>query len=391
MKQGFALIAATIITALILLLGIFFVSGSLSEIRIAQAHGATVRAYYLAETARMLLTHELEETGELQTAFVEGTLTEASSQRQYLDVFRIGETLVAHAVSSAPGEATLISQGQTPLAETSATRRIETAVARALGSAITDYSVFSGAPGRDIELELDLDLVGGILFSNDDIDVRNNARVQARTNGRFHAHDEIRVSEGSALIGPTRTGVDQIQLPAVDFNSALATSWRNQATQRITPHEFNRLPSGTILEGIIYLEGAPNDLRRDLTVRGLLVINGSFEIEQPGHLYIEAPETGPAGLLVRGDLEIENSSSLEGLVYATNTLEIEFDDDDTAAPLEVSVRGGLMAREIELERDQEGSVSIIITHDPALLRRILNADLNLSSPIIETSHWEEQY
>ena len=79
------------------------------------------------------------------------------------------------------------------------------------------------------------------------------------------------------------------------------------------------------------------------------------------------------------------------LIYAGDSLEIEYDDDDTEGTLTVTVDGGIIARKIEFKRDQEGPADILITHNENLLGRVLNDDLNLSAPILEIGHWEEAY
>lgn len=389
--RGFALIATTIITAVLLTLAANIIGSSLSELRIAQAHASATRSYYLAEGASMLLVREIRTDEALNAAFINGTLTRDNSLREYQNVFEENETLSAYAVSGTEGEANIIAAGTSPFGGQSAARTTDTAIARALGSAITDYAIFSGSGGSNLDLRLNLDLIGGIVFANDDIVVQNNARVQARGGGRFHAHDEIRVATGSALVGPIREGVERISMPAIDFDSPLDSSWRNRASRILSRNEFDDLPDGTVLEGIIFVNGSPRDLQKTLTVRGLLIISGNFEIEAPGHLYIEAQDGEPAGLLVRGDLEIENSSSIEGLVYATAEVEIEYDDDDTEGALEVNIHGGVMAREVVFDRDEEGEATIEIIHDANLLRRILNDDQNLIAPTIDIGHWEETY
>lgn len=78
-------------------------------------------------------------------------------------------------------------------------------------------------------------------------------------------------------------------------------------------------------------------------------------------------------------------------MYATDEIEIEYDDDDTAAPLTVTIRGGLMARRIKLSRDIPGPATVTVIHDERLLRGVLNEARTRISPLIDIGHWEEQY
>jgi len=390
-RSGFALIATTIITALLLVAGSYFVSTSVSDIRIARSHAETIRAYYLSEGSSALMLNQLQTNATLTNAFVAGTLTQANSTVIRSNIFSQGDTTSTYAISSARGEATVFTTAITPLGDTTVTRRITTKISRALGNAIEDYSTFVGGNDKDLELKLSATFSGGIIFSNDDIKIQNGATITAQ--GGIRAHDKIEVAAGSTLnlSGSRKEGQDRIDMPAVDFDSSAPNSWRSRATAVMTPSQFNALPSGSSLTGIIFVNGSPAHLHKDLTVTGVLVINGSFEIEQPSHLRILSPGGNqPSGLLARNSIEIENSTYVEGLVYASNYLEIEYDDDDTAGTLDVTVKGGIMGQQVVLSRDKPGPVAISITHDKNLISPVLSDDVT-DSPLIDIGHWEEQY
>ena len=314
-----------------------------------------------------------------------------SSKWPSLNLFTAGDSISTYAISSARGEATIFAQTTTPLGDTAVTRRITTKISRALGSAIEDYSVFTGGNDKDLELKIDATFSGGIMFSNDDIKIQNGATITAQ--GSVRAHDKIEIAAGSTLNlnGNKKEGQPRVDMPAVDFDSSDPNSWRSRATLMMTPSQFNALPSGSSLTGIIFVNGSPADLHKDLTVTGVLVINGSLDIETPSHLRILSPGGNqPSGLFARNSIEIENSTYVEGLVYASNYLEIEYDDDDTAGTLDVTVRGGIMGRQVRLSRARSGPVAIAITHDNELISRALTDEVS-TAPLIDIGHWEEQY
>lgn len=391
--RGFALIATTILTAIFLVTGTYFVTTSMTDVRISQSHDATTRAYYLAEAGLSMLVYQLQNVTSVRDAFVAGTLANQNSLITRSSVFTSGDGMQVYAISSAPGEATLYATGTVPLGVSTVTRRIANQINRALGGAVTDYSLLVGGNGQDADLQHDMIIWGGILFSNDDVDISNNADVDVRGNGQVWAVDDIKIAAGSTLTvngNKTKEGVSALTMPGIDFDSSHPTSWRSQATQIMTPAQFNALPTGSVLTGIIFVNGSPADLKKTITINGLLVINGSFELETPGHLIINA-ESGPAGLLVKGNLEIESDFTAEGLVYSANYLEIEYDDDDTTGTLDVQIDGGLIGRQMIIRREKAQPMNVTITHNSSLISRILNTQFNTTSPLVDIGHWEEQY
>ncbi|MDO8505264.1 MAG: hypothetical protein Q7S48_01640 [bacterium] len=393
MKHGFALIATTILTAIFLVTGTYFVTTSMTDLHIGQSHGATTRAYYLAESGLALMVYQLQNVETMGTAFVDGTLTNQNSLLLRSSVFVSGDGLEVYAVSSAPGEATLYATGTVPLGTNVVTRRIANQVSRALGGAVTDYSLLAGGNNEDLELDHDITIYGGILFGNDDVDISNNADVDVRGNGQVRAVDDIKIESGSTLTvngNKTKEGVDALTMPGIDFDSSAPTSWRSQATQIMTTSQFNALPSGSVLTGIIFVTGSPNHFRKTLTINGLLVINGSFKLKTPGNLIINAG-TGPSGLLAKSHLEIESDFTAQGLVYSATYLEIEYDYDDSAGTLDVTIDGGLIGQRVIIRREQLEPMNVTITHNPSLISRILNTEFNTTSPVVEIGHWEEQY
>lgn len=390
-RKGFALITVTIVVAVLLGLSGYFVNLSITDMRIARAYAATTNAYYLAEAATAVFIYEVTHTNAFINRFRNGTLQENNSTLTLNNLLTDGDYMQVYAESTARGEAAIFALASSPLDRVQATRQIATDISRALGESITDYSVATGN-NQDLDFKIDVTFEGGIVFANDDIDIENGAQITIN-NGEIWAHDNIRVSGGGALVinnGGELQGVPTIDLPAVDFDSAHPTSWRSQATEVMTPSQFNQLPDNTTLNGIIFVTGTPQDLQKNLSVNGLLVINGSFELERPGSLTINE-SGGAAGLLVHSTLEIESNATIAGLVYAGNRLEIEFDDDDTPENFTVSITGGVMGRQVIFDRDIDGAASIIVTHNPDLIGRILQADLNITSPTIDVGHWEEQY
>lgn len=389
------MVGATILIGLLLALGTFFLDSASTDLKVGVSHAKSFQAYYLAEAGVAYLVREIQNDTSLTNGFISGSLTQAQTSRERNNVFSTGDGFTAYAISLVPGEATIFAAAKTSAGNALITRRTQTRIARAVGSAITDYAGFVGGNGEDMQLRLSVDFIGGIIYAQDDIDASNAAQITMR-GGNVWAHDEIKVRGGATLTvtqGQTKTDIQNLPMPAVDFDSSNPTSWRSQATSRLTTSQFNNLPNNTVLNGIIFIEGSPSYLRKNITVNGLLVINGSFEIEKPSLLVInESPTGGPSGLLVKSSLEFENSADIKGIVYAGNYLEIEYDDNDTADPLVVHIKGGLIGRRFIFNRDISGGQSDVqITHDNELISRVLRQDFNLTSPLLDIGHWEENY
>ncbi|MBI5766009.1 hypothetical protein HZA71_02155, partial [Candidatus Falkowbacteria bacterium] len=164
MRRGFALITVTIVTFLFISLGVLFVSFSTADVRIARAHAAATRAYYIDESATALLKHKIEFDPNLRDNFVNGVLNESNSTLELFNVLQANDRAHVYAESAGPGSAKIIAKSDAPLGTASAARTTKTDINRALGDALTDYTMLTSGTDPYMMLKMNMTFNGGIVF-----------------------------------------------------------------------------------------------------------------------------------------------------------------------------------------------------------------------------------
>lgn len=173
----------------------------------------------------------------------------------------------------------------------------------------------------------------------------------------------------------------------IDFDSSDPNSWKNRATVTYTESAFDALPSGTTLNGIIFVIGDAEIDEKNFTINGVLVATGDITIDLDGHtIDVNADETYGGGLLAKDDIEIDSTDgiiSIEGLVYAADDLDIN--SDGTTFTIDGSMAG------FDAKITVSGGSPIILTYVPENIQPVIDPNNNPSSPLIQIDHWEEQY
>jgi len=395
MLRGFTLIAVTVIAALILTIGTYLTSISITDAAISQSHSASLRAYYLAQAAASEVIANLNQDFALYGRLTAGTLAEGNSTVSRNGVFDYKNSYTAYAVSITPSVATIFATGTVATLHGAAMRSVRVSIGTATGSSVVfPYAMLAGGQGsresgNTTISDVTANLNNAALQINQIFHVRRDA-VVAINNGDIKAN-QVLIEPGATLTvtgGTIQEGIAAEPLPRLDFDSTASNSWKNRASLFLTPEQFDALPNNSEFQGIIFVDGTPDDLQKNLTVQGVLVINGSFEIEAPSTLTI-LPSPRGSGLLVKDDLKIESTASINGLVYAGHWLQIENDDDDSPPHLEVTVTGGVVGWNIEFSGRPDTAINI--TYDRELASMPLDPEMNENSPLIAVNHWEEVY
>lgn len=395
---GFTLVASLILLSLISLLAGYFIASAIADLEIASAYGATNQAYHLAEAGVAEMLAKLQSDANLSNAFFLNTLTPETTISSRTGVFVASDSYEVSAQSVENGVADITSTGTTPTKNGFATRVIRQRLGTATGTyAELPFTILSAGTGGqqngDIEIRTPVSVSGSDFHSNHDIRIGQYGSLTV-TDGDVRAGNNITIHpEGSLTVtnGITEEGVAAIAMPQVDFDSANSTSWKNRATEIMTPAQFDALAGGTILNGIIFVDGTPGILNRDLTVNGLLVIGGNFTLQAPGILTINAdPEISGSGILVSGDLALESTAAIEGALFSASWLTVT-KTSSSPSDMQITIVGGMVAWRIRTGNTGSGSPpTITITYDPT----ILSAPFGQSSgdaPRLLLDHWEEQY
>lgn len=393
-KNGFALLSAVIILGALSALTLAFVAVGLTDIRITQAHAATLKSYYLAEAGTAEMIRSIQDDPALESAYLNGTLSQSNSTITRSGPFEPQGSYTTYAVSTAPAVADITSTGTFSLAAAAAQRVSRTTIARATGTpGVWALPLFSGGGGGqqngNLTIRIPVTVVGEDVQANQNLRVSGGSAVLTITDGNVQASNNIIVQNGGTITiinGTQQEGVPSVSMPAVDFDSDSPNSLKNRADATYTPAEFNALPSGTTLSGIIYVTGALTITNQTLTIAGQLAVNGDLTINNPGNLITVVPAIEGSGILANGNLTIRTPLVLSGALYSNRVLTI---DPDTEPGVTIDVTGGVIAWVVIMQGRSDALV--VIVYDEALVSTPLDPDLNEGAPLIVLNHWEEEY
>ncbi|MBI5734161.1 MAG: hypothetical protein HY973_04450 [Candidatus Kerfeldbacteria bacterium] len=392
---GFILVVVSVITASLLLLANYLLSQSISETRISKSENAASKSYYLAEAGVNEAIFKLKNDNTWKTKFLAGTLNnDTASRSQVFDNYG-NYTISATSVSPALADITVTANYQ--IGSKTAKRIIKTRFARATNPANTwSQSLFAGGSGGNengnVTIERNCTANGGTIHANQTVKVKSNATLTVN-DAMVNASNNIIINSGASLILNNSTqseGVATIGIPIVDFDSSSPTSLKNRANQTYTENSFKNLPSGTTLNGITFVTGKAEWIKKTLTINGILAASDDIKIQlEAGQtLTVNSNTTTGSGIFGKDDITIElknTSLTVNGLIYASKELKVEHDGTPT-----FSVTGGVIAWHLLIEGDDGGTCTI--TYNDELASRPLDPVYNGNeSPIIKVNHWEEQY
>ena len=189
-------------------------------------------------------------------------------------------------------------------------------------------------------------------------------------------------------------------MPAIDFNSAATSSYKNRATIIYDEDDFDDLMENnqnlilnnpiTYVKGDVKLRGGQN-----LTINGILVVERDLEVgasnrwgsrSGPSSITVNHATGTPAGIFSARHInfrEYAGDININGLIYAGDQINITNLAADSHS---FSVIGGIIGRKLTITSSWR---PINITHDNNTLIEIFSA--TEFSPIILVEHWEEEY
>ena len=448
-QQGSVLIICLVVLGLMMFLAGYFLSFALSGSKMSQAQEAGTKTYYLAEAGITEALFKLSNDPVWKTAFE--TLPSPSDPNcsawaiapmERNPALFDGASYTVTITNVGCAQAEIESLAMFQFAPDMVSQRVVRAkVFRAMGNAVSDFSVFLGGPSENLDIDFTnpINVHNGSLFSNKAI--RINSLSVVNVDNKALAGQNISVSGFSQLNATScasnicETGCDMavdcppaaVSMPAIDFDSGAVGSYlyeagldscasiRNDGKTNcvFTPSEFAKamwshyplfsLPSNIV----IYITGDFN-LRggQDLIVNGTLVAGRDIKVgedfcwsrpEPPfvrcgfSRLRVVRPgvpaDNFPAGILAKRKFNVGNwlditqtALDVNGLVYAGDEMRL------SSALAPVVVRGALIARKISFS-SMWGGVDLYLDSD-VIVDTLKDPQY---SPIITIEHWEEEY
>ena len=414
-NKGIALVITVITITLFLFLAIYFLSVASTEKLIARSHATGNKVYYLAEAGINEMVWLIKNNSTYRDNFENDASWTASTTRDNPFGPNTG-SYTASIINSSAAHGEIISTGSIDIGNgNTAQRVIRTFVYKAMGTSGVDDS--SGYADGNINISDSIvNFYNGSAHSNNTFIINNSSVVNIDTDlkalGVYNEHHSATVTIASGTIyasnydppGPAA----EIEMPAVDFDSAEPTSYLNIADDVYTENEFKNLmednqnlvltASTTYVTGSVELKGA-----QTLTINGLLVVEKDFTVGfndnwasagrncpgncGPSNLYINHASGTPAGIFAGRHVDFKQYTGdveIYGVVYANDLMNLTNIAADVSNDFDVT--GGLIARKLTATSCQE---PINITHDNNILMDSLGSAS--TSPTIVVEHWEEEY
>ncbi|OPZ23865.1 MAG: hypothetical protein BWZ03_00363 [bacterium ADurb.BinA186] len=404
-QRGFVLATSLFIMLLLLSLGLYVASFTLTELRISQSQASSVQTYYLAEAGIAEAIWKIKNDNTWKDGF-EGSETWSVDYTRNSALYPNGSYRI-QINNNAVAKGDIIVTAYLNLSSGGTAQRVvKTNVYKALGiSAIGQNGEY--ADGNIDMSGTVLNVFNGGFFSNNNIIVNYWSVISAT--GDVGAVGNVVLNQSSHIVASSTSAhnyppaPDPIPMPSISFdNAGDPNSYKALADNIYTERQFEDLlwdnRGGTLtLDGVTYVTG-DIDIKGgvDLTVNGILVADGNITLGENTHFCCwgiscgrsdvtinRVGSTTPAGLLSKGNVTFElclDEFNGQGLVYANDKINI------LSLPRRIDVTGGLVARKLTLTSLWQG---VNITYDNSIVNYTLG-DPEFS-PIVTVEHWEEEY
>ncbi|MFH1192021.1 MAG: hypothetical protein V1655_00955 [bacterium] len=399
LSSGFILIPTILITALLLTIGLYFLTFTISEKNISSSYSISQQAYYLAESGVEYAIWKLKNDPEWQTNFeTEPTGTLSATGGSALFPNGQYDILVENYDLA---KATVYATSTLSINDKTSQRVIKTQVFKAMGgSEIDNNAVFTG---KNIEIwGSNIDINSGSIFANEDIIVTLGSDVDAQD--KAQAVDnifELLWSDLSATeihaqnLNPPAPA--SIAMPGINFD--FATMAQEQEPEHYyTNPEFRELLDDNpalVLDGVVYVTGNISiENGHNLTVNGVLATNGRIDIGYNRHWWESCPansatlaighvDGNPSGIFANNITfnQCINSVNINGIVYASNNLEF-----NNRYCSNFTIIGSVIARDVLASMLVNGIA--INFNEKAVIDTLGGSEF---SPIITVEYWEEEY
>ena len=396
-NKGTALVIAFLIMGVLMILGVYFLSFTLTEFRIAKSQTVGTQTYYLAEAGINEAIWKLKYDDEWSTCFTTSSVayncdcTTATWTASSIINLTPNSTTTTAIISSecARGEITATSTIGLAGGKT-AQRVVKTTVYKSLASPTAGAAVFSGGASENIDIKASKILVYGNLFSNNHINIKYLSQVEAYATstgeGKILAEGNYIKSDYSTVIayaicaknkcwpstttcscvtnpedfqecsevGAGRCPPKGLATPIVDFDSDSQYSFKERASSTEAAHQCSNTCNG----GTCWCDGEPcwgnnKCLLDDDDFEDLLWAAG-----QGGILTLGSTST-PTIVYVTGPIELRGGRHLvvNGALVAEDNIKIGarykwkgdkgFSQITVNRPTETTVSGLLTKRKID--------------------------------------------
>ena len=414
--KGITLIMTLTAMGILLFLGVYFMSFSLTDQKIARSHAHAVASYYLAEAGLHEMIFKLKNDDAYRIPFETNPSWSTVFTRD--NVFGTNESYSISAQNNLLAHAVLSATSSIALADNNTAQRVtQTNVFKALGQSQIEDSAGYADGNIDITASK-VNFINGSAHSNNIFKmswwskVNIDQELKAVGNLITILFPNITVNNGVAVSGCNPTThvhahncppqAESIAMPAIDFDSEDSNSYKNLAIAVgtfYTSAAFDTLMANTqnltLNNAVTYVDGDINVYgAQTLTINGALVAGRDFTAGKErcrglrcGNNNITVNHTvgQGSGILAKRKISFNyynNDINLNGVVYAT----AEFEIKDIGSYV-FNITGGLIGQKIDIINISNNAINI--THDNQILVDTLNS--TTFSPVINIEHWEEEY
>lgn len=211
-NRGVIVIIAFLTLGVLLLLGAYFLSFTITESKIAQNQEAGTKAYYLAEAGIHRAIWKLKNDEEWSACFIssEGACPDCAtwSATEVIDSSSLvpGSSVTVSVQNSACAKGEVVSTSTIELAGgRTAQRVVKTTLFKALASPTEDNAIFTGGPAEKIDIRDTVLNIYGNIFSNHILSVQGASQVQVfphdTAKGKILAGHDYKASPESSVSG----------------------------------------------------------------------------------------------------------------------------------------------------------------------------------------------
>ena len=395
-QSGFVLITSVMVLMAMLLVGTYLISSAGSENRISQAQTIATKDYYLAETGINEMLWKIQNNAATKENFLNGTLSSGD------DIIRsnvLGDNKASYAVraiNTTSSEAWIVATATYQLSDHVSQRVVKSYISKATNNYTNPWPFATFSGGRGGQQNGNFNFTGsGVVFVSNGGRLHSNqvfkvqkAEIQVNDGAVSSSNVINQVAGGKITLNnsyisvPTST-VDMLQ---IDFDSDDPNSWKNRATASYTAGQFNALPSGTTLNGIIYVTGNAAITGKVMTINGVLVTSNSFSLTNSGQNFIVNYNSNyGGGILSKGNVNLTTSGGtvlVNGLIYSGSTLNI------TSSGTNFIINGAVAGFDSNITAS---GGAITLNYTPGNIAPVTDPNFNPNAPLIIITHWEEEY
>lgn len=449
-QKGVIIIITFLTLGILLLLGIYFLSFTITESKISESQKVATKTYYLAEAGINEAIWKLDNdtiTTDGDDAWKSDFVDKDKNSypNYWTDTFNGGEdlggsyTVTIQNIALAQGEITSTATIDLPGGKT-AQRVIKIGVFKAIGTPTEGIAVFAGGKGKHDEMKIKdttINVYNGNIFSNRDVKIEKKSNVTATDDettiddpdtpdiienleGKILAVKKYKKSDDSTV---TATEIHDardyppppasIDMPMVDFDKG-ENSYKSQADVVYTEEVFEDMLWTALVQGealtlndaITYVKGSVR-LKGGITLvinNGVLVAEKNIEIGKHKDWKKKGQEqkyTGDNQIIINNDNPDLEGGPATGLLAKRK---IEFGEHTFSSTITGLLYAG---KEIKFKKMKTPNTltltggimakkvrfddleEINITLNDTVIRNVL--ENQIYSPLVSIEHWEESY